>query len=117
MDTKQPSRRIDPFFYRQPEKRFVEDLKSPLHLQKPPSFGIRQRENGELDLSGMFLQIAFEDDQNLLDTAYADFRQFLAVCSMAGDRYPLHICRQDTGCFEEYRKKYSKSSMIAGVSI
>ena len=102
MATANTSPRIDPFFYRQPEKGFVEELKKPLHESKPFSFGTRQRENGELDLSGMFLQIDFEDAQGLLNTAYADFRQFLTVCGMAGNRYPLHICRQNTSCFEEY---------------
>ena len=102
MSSHHVSARTDPFFFRQPEKAFVEELKKPLHAQKPLSFGSRQQESHEVSLEGLYLDIAFPDPEGLLDTAYADFRQFSALCEMTGSRYPLRITSRESNCFEEY---------------
>jgi len=110
MKSHQVSARTDPFFFRQPAKTFVEALKTPLHAQKPRSFGRRCPIAGECDLSGLFLQTDFPDQEGLLSTAYADFQQFLSVCEMAGSRYPLLIEQKKSSCFEEYTLTVSEDS-------
>ena len=102
MDSIYTSSRIDPFFSRQPEKTFIEALKRPLHGEKPGNFGRGCRRDGEADLSGMYLDVDFPDPENLLETAYGDFRKFLAVCEMGGTRYPLRIRQIPAGTFEAY---------------
>ena len=82
---------IDPFFDRQPEKAFMEDLKKPVHERKPAFFGMRPPEDGEICAAGMYLGNAFPEDQGLLDTSYQDFSRFLSVHEMGGTRYPLRF--------------------------
>ena len=65
MSSHHVSARTDPFFFRQPEKAFVEELKKPLHTQKPLSFGSRQQESHEVSLEGLYLDIAFPDPEGL----------------------------------------------------
>ena len=36
--------KTDPFFTKQPEKSFLDDLKSPVHKEKPAFFGMRGKE-------------------------------------------------------------------------
>ena len=102
MDSIYTSSRIDPFFSRQPEKRFVEELKRPVHMNKPLGFGKGFRGEGQADLSGMYLDVDFSDPENLLETAYEDFQAFLKVCEMGGHRYPLRIRQIPAGTFEAY---------------
>ncbi len=92
---------IDPFLYCQPEKTFVEELKKPVHSLKHPYFGPRSIEEGEVDVSGMYLMPEFEDE--LLETAYADFNVFLTVYKMGGTHYPVITRRGETSVFEEYK--------------
>lgn len=95
--------RIDPFFYKQPPLKFVEELKSPLHTQKPDWFGRMLPEAGEICAFGACLKNNFPDEEGLLETATADFREFLNVYGIAGDRYPIILERAETECFEAYR--------------
>ncbi|MBQ7036812.1 MAG: hypothetical protein IJN74_04900 [Clostridia bacterium] len=92
---------VDPFLYRQPEKTFIEELKTPVHSLVPFSFGKRPKEEGEVNVSGMYLVPEFADD--LLDTAYMDFSVFLKVYKMDGERYPVYCRRGETSVFEEYK--------------
>ena len=112
MKNHQVSARTDPFFFCQPAKTFVEELKAPLHSRKPATFGSRSILPGECDLGGMFLQIGFPDPDGFLETAFEDFRQFLAVCTMAGNRYPLKIAKADSCCFEAYTLTVTESTCI-----
>lgn len=93
----------DPFFDRQPEKAFLQDLKAPVHGEKPSFFDDRAPEAGEIFVSGMYLANRWEGDQGLLDTSYDDFSCFLQVCQMAGNHYPLSLHREAGAEFESYR--------------
>ncbi len=86
----------------QPERRFIEDLKQPVHRCKPLGFGQRPCGADEVDMRGMYLDVHFSLHPELLETAYADFRRFLEVCGIAGDRYPVTVAYAPTACFEEY---------------
>ena len=88
--------KIDEFFSRQPDLSFVEYLKSPVHVEKPKEFGIREMSKREVDVRGIYLDIAFPDDEKLLETAYDDFNKFLKVYSLGGNRYPVKIRKGET---------------------
>ena len=92
---------VDPFLYCQPEKTFIEELKTPVHALMPFYFGKRKKEEGEVGVSGMYLVPEFSDA--LLDTAYMDFSVFLKVFHMDGERYPLITRKGETSVFEEYK--------------
>ena len=95
--------RIDPFFYKQPPLKFVEELRSPLHTQKPAWFGRSLPEAGEVCAFGTYIENDFPDEQGLLETATADFACFLNVYGIAGKNYPIILQKADTECFEAYQ--------------
>ena len=94
---------LDEFFDKQPEPLFIEDLKEPVHEKKPDGFGKRAIEPDEIDMSGIYLDIAFPDCEGLLKTAYKDFETFLEVYDAGGNDYSVTIRQCATSCFEEYR--------------
>ena len=89
----------------QPEMTFIEDLKKPLHDKKPELFGKRSKESDEIDISGAYLVADFPDPEELLTTAYDDFKVFLKVYEFGGDRFHVTVKFSETSCFEEYTLK------------
>ena len=63
--------RIDPFFYDQPPLLFVDELKKPLHVQKPAWFGERALGADEVSIMGAYLVDEFPDSEHLY--FYEDF--------------------------------------------
>ncbi|MCR5264393.1 MAG: hypothetical protein K6D94_10990 [Clostridiales bacterium] len=95
--------KTDPFFTDQPDKSFIDELRSPLHAGRPSFFGTRVPETGEACVDGLYIAERFPDDTGLLGASYDDFQRFADVCGIAGDRYPVRIVREETGCFESFR--------------
>jgi len=95
--------RVDPFFYKQPPLLFVEELKKPLHSEKPDWFCRSVPDAGEVSTAGMYLHREFPDNEGLLETAIADFEAFLSVYEISGNRYPVKLAYRETECFEAYR--------------
>ena len=84
--------RIDPFFDQQPESGFVAELSSPVHAHPPLNFGSRTTPcANEINASGLYLKTLFPEGEQILQTAYDDFRAFLSVTGTQGNRYPLSI--------------------------
>ena len=81
----------DPFFEDQPPLSFLDDLKSPLHAEKPAGFGVRQPDADEVCVSGLYLDSDFPDPEGLLETIYDDFTRFLLVTEVFGMRIPVRI--------------------------
>ena len=81
----------DPFFEDQPPLSFLDDLKSPLHAEKPAGFGVRQPDADEVCVSGLYLDSDFPDPEGLLETIYDDFTRFLLVTEVFGMRVPVRI--------------------------
>jgi len=106
------STRIDPYFYLQPPLSFVDELRKPLHVQKPEWFGRIVLRAGEVFATGAFLVNEFPDEENLLDTAVQDFKVFLNVHGVGGQRYPIKIVKGKTECYEAYRIRVKKESCI-----
>lgn len=95
--------RIDPFFYKQPPLLFVDELKKPVHTEKPNWFRRRDPGTGETAVMGAFLRNDFQDEEGLLQTAIEDFKRFLHVFDIAGEQYPVKLVKGETECFEAYR--------------
>ena len=92
----------DCWFDKQPPMTFIDELKTPLHSQKPAGFGLRAIAQGEADVSGLWLDWNFPDPKGLLETIDADLNLFITLCGIAGDRYPIRIVEGETPCFEAY---------------
>lgn len=92
----------DPFFDRQPEMKFIDELRSPVHSAPPANFARAQARPGEADVRGMYIKERFPDDGGLLDVSYADIDTFIGLCGMGGGAYPLYLRRGETECFEAY---------------
>ena len=97
------STRIDPFFNKQPPLSFVEELRAPVHTEKPIWFGRTMPKAGEICVEGAYLQNEFPDVLGLLDSALKDFWRFLRIYGIAGEQYPIVLSKAETECFEAYR--------------
>ena len=98
------TQRQDPFFDRQPPLSFLDDLTSPVHRTKPGHYGSSPMEAGEIDAHGLYIAEAYPaDPKGLLETIYEDFTRFAGIYGIAGDTYPIRLCRGETDCFEAYR--------------
>ena len=74
---------VDGFIHRQPQKNFTNTLCSPVHFEKPVGFSKRKRRAGEVLFDKVKLLFQFPDDENLLEYAYGDFRNFLRSVDVA----------------------------------
>lgn len=104
--------KLDPWFSEQPEKAFLSDLTSPYHACAPAGFGPRPLEDGETDVSGLYLSGEFPDPNGLLETMYSDFRRFLDLCGIAGDRFPVILRKAQMPCFEAYSVTVTESEAV-----
>ena len=102
--------RIDPFFYKQPPLRFVDELRKPVHVSKPAWFGNRKPVEGETSVKGAYLMNTFPDAEGLLETATSDFQKFLSLYGMDGNQYPIILAKGNTDCFEAYRIQVDEHS-------
>lgn len=90
--------------------KFIEQLKAPLHVKTAwKRFSIKKN---EADLKkGVSLEFAFPDPAGKLETAYADFRSFLAAGNVpVTGCYKIVTDVVPTSCFEEYIVDAGKNS-------
>ena len=102
--------KVDPFLTRQPQKLFVEELKKPVHSEKPKDFNTRAVERGEVDASGVYLVVEYEDE--LLETVYTDFNHFAKVYGIAGSSYPVITRKGETVSYESYKIVTDKEKTV-----
>ena len=93
----------DPFLNKQPEITFTKELSSPVHEHKMPRWNEIPASENEVDFSKVNLIFDFEDE--LLETAYDDFRKFLSVSQVeiCPNGKKIHVVKGETDCFEAYR--------------
>ena len=96
------STRIDPYFYEQPPLKFVDELRKPVHVDKPEWFGRTKCEEGEVSAAGTYVCNEFPDEEGLLQTVTDDFACFLKVHEIGGSAYPIRLVHKSTECFEAY---------------
>ncbi len=102
---------FDKFFDLQPEKEFVDLLKVPVHQEPPMNWGKGKLQDGEFSFEGMYLNIDFPDENNALEAAYQDFNEFLKVCKITGDKFPVNIVYEKTDVFEKYTVDIKKDGI------
>lgn len=87
---------------------FIEELKKPLHQQKPVFWQARAAGDHELSLNeGISVHLDFPDPDYRLDTVWADFARFCGVMGLSSDHesqnaVPLHVRKVETSCFEAF---------------
>lgn len=92
------------------EWRFVDELKSPLHRENI-IFKRFKPEKNEVDLrKGIYLDVSFPDDKNILATAYNDFKRFLKSAGIGEGLYKITTEKINTDTFESYKIEISKVS-------
>ena len=92
----------DPWYYRQPDLSFKEELKKPLHEKKPGYYGERTIKDGEVDVHGLYIAEKYADDnENLLETSYTDFERFLEVYEIGNGekKFPIFIKKTPLNLF------------------
>lgn len=95
--------RIDEFFDKQPDKKFVDVLKRPMHENAPKHFGRRVAEAGEVFAGGAYIQECHPEWQFVIETATQDFEAFLRSADIYGDRYPIRIVSAEGFGEEDYK--------------
>ena len=95
--------RIDPFYYDQPGLEFIDDLKTPIFTKKPDSFGKREIREGEICARGIYIDEGVFKENELLISAYEDFKRFAEVYEISGTSYPVRLKKASTGIFESYK--------------
>ena len=77
---------------KQPSFEFLKELTGPVHAHVPPG-----------NLGCARLETCFPDEKNLLETAYDDFRDYLAASGIRQGPAYRFICQQrESACFEAY---------------
>jgi len=95
--------RIDPFYYDQPSRDFIDMLCEPLFKKAPEGFGKRSIREDEVNAAGIYIDKGDFSSSPLLATVFEDFRCFAKVYKIAGNRYPVRLKREKTEVFESYR--------------
>lgn len=106
------SERIDPFYYDQPETEFVEELKKPIYKSKPAGFNTRKGRDGEVSVNGIYLNTADFFENELLESAYADFEKFSEIYEIKGNSYEVLLKKVDTDTYESYEIEISEKNTI-----
>ncbi len=96
----------DPYFADQPEKRFIEELKSPLWQERPDDFDTAGQNDGEADIHGIYLK----QDDMVPETIAEDFAAFTKIYGIAGKRYPIVVNTADMN-FEEHEIEITESEI------
>ena len=66
----------DKFFDLQPDREFVELLKTPVHAEPPMNWGKGKMLEGEFTFSGMYINADFPDEKGVLETISAHESKF-----------------------------------------
>ncbi len=104
--------KIDPWFSKQPPLTFIEELKKPIHVEKPKYFGKRAIKENEISVDGLYIANEFSDDPDkLLQTIYDDFNRFLKVYEIGGNKFPIYLKKGKTDCFEAHIIDIAKDSI------
>lgn len=99
---------VNPFYEKQPPLLFVDELKAPVHQNKPDWFVRSEKAEGEAEAMGMYLVNHFPDEEKLLETAVCDFERFLSVYEIGGEKFPIYLEYGKTSVFEEYTVSVSE---------
>ena len=83
--------RIDYFFDKQPEPKFIDWLNSPLHETAPTNFARTIPAKNEICIKGAYIKECEAEWQSVIKTALFDFEKFLRSSGSLGEKYPIKI--------------------------
>ena len=76
----------DPFKDHQPEIEFLDELHGPVHTELPAHWNRRLAAEGEIAIRSALLLADFPDPEEVLETAYSDFTEFLELAGVKTER-------------------------------
>ncbi len=92
----------DPLLHRQPAFEFLRELNGPVHVHVPKSA-----------IPSAVFEPQFPDPDGKLETAYADFREFLSAAGIAeGPGYNFACQYRPTDVFEAYTVEFSRDGCV-----
>ena len=105
---------VDPFFNKQPQASFVDELKKPYHSEKPAGFGAVRPRGEFLDVSKVNIRIEFSDDGGLLESAFSDLGNFCRVCGIeiTESGVPIVIKKAPAECREAYKISVTEEGAV-----
>ena len=95
--------RIDQFYYKQPEPKFIDWLNSPLHENVPECFSKTEPGFGEISANGAYIADCEAKWKEPIQTAINDFEKFLRSSGVLGNDYPIKIVYSDGFTEESYK--------------
>ena len=103
----------DEFYDKLPKITFDKDLALPLHTEKPPMWGVRAANDGEVMISSLSVERTFPDEDGLLKTAYDDFLSFMDCVGIekADGGFFLRLEKRELDCFEAYKIAVSREGI------
>ena len=104
--------RIDEFYYKQPEPKFIEWLNSPMHESAPDNFGRTELADGEISVNGTRITECASEWRDVLSTALCDFERFLNSAEIYGDNYSIKITRIEGFGEEDYKISVTDSECV-----
>lgn len=104
--------RIDEFFERQPEPKFIDYLNSPLHESGPENFAKAVADPGEIAVKGAYIASCADEWQDSIRTATDDFQKFLSSSNSLGSSYPISIMSVTGFDEEDYKISVSDTECV-----
>lgn len=99
----------DPFETKQPPIEFEKYLSGPMHDKKPTVWNMRAAEENEVFIPCAQIKAEFPDEENLLETAYDDFKEFLKISECKEGDYCFRTVFNAAMKEESYRISVSDS--------
>ena len=104
--------RIDEFFYKQPDIKFVDQLSQSIHKSAPKHFGRRVAEEGEVLAGGAYVAECHPEWCDDIATSIDDYETFLRVSGVYGQRYPIRILFAEGYDEESYKIAADESQCV-----
>jgi len=102
----------DPWFNKQPQPDFIDELRTPVHTAPPAGFGRRTAAPGEVCVTGLWIDNRFPDPQGLLVSVVEDFDRFVCLCRFEGESFSIRLEEGPTPCLEAYTIRVSKAGIV-----
>ena len=104
--------RIDVFFDKQPDIKFVDLLSRPMHESAPKHFDRTVAEAGEISACGAYIAECYPKWNEIIRTAIDDYEIFLKITNIYGDQFPIRILFSEGYDEGSYKISVSESECI-----
>ena len=95
--------RIDNFFDKQPDIKFIDLLNQPLHSSAPKHFERSAAEAGEISARNAYIAECHPTWSDIIRTAIDDYEIFLKTANIYGDKFPIRILFSEGYDEENYK--------------